>query len=57
MCTDIIGDGVNTNRGLIALFITRTKLHTTSHIWTKDTHTKQTRAVIFHIYVKYGLSE
>ena len=57
MCTNIIGDGVNTNRGLIALFITRTKLHTTSHTCTKDTHTQQTRAVIFDICVKYGLSE
>ena len=59
----MVGDGVNTNRGLIALFITHTKLHTTSHVWTKDTHThththtQQTRAVIFDIHVKYGLSE
>ena len=39
MYTNMVGDGVNTNRGLIALFITHTKLHTTSHVWTKDTHT------------------
>ena len=32
MCTNMIGDGVKTNRGLIALFITHTKLHTTSHV-------------------------
>ena len=61
MYTNMIGDGVNTNRGLIALFITHTKLHTTSHVWTKDTHThthtQQTRALILDIYVKYGLSE
>ena len=56
MCTNIIGDGVNI-RGLIALFITHTKLHTTNRTCTKDTHTQQTRAVIFDIYVKYGLSE
>ena len=42
MYTNMIGDGVNTNRGLIALFITHTKLHTTSHVWIKDTHTHTT---------------
>ena len=66
MCTNMIGDGVNTNKDLIALFITHTKLHTTSHVWTKDTRTHththththpHTRAVIFDIYVKHGLSE
>ena len=58
MCTNIIGDGVNTNRGSIELFITRTKLRTTRHTHMhKKTNTQQTRAVIFDIYARYGLGE
>lgn len=40
MCTNIIGDGVNT-RGLIALFITHTQSYTQQATCTKDTHNKQ----------------
>ena len=41
MCTNIVGDSVNTNRGLIALFITATKLHDKTQMHKRHTHTNK----------------